>query len=445
MRLRTTAGAVLIVAVVLVVGAIALVALVRGSLRDGLETGAEQRASSLADDIENTGLPEPPERDDDLDEDGDDEPEEVVWQVREPDGAVVRSSQPLAEALPTDADEVSLAGGEHPYLLVTEDAELGDEDYLVVVAVSLEDVADSTAALVTPLLVGLPLVLLLVGGTTWLVAARALAPVDRIRREVDRVTGDRMDRRVPEPASRDEVHLLARTMNRMLGRLEDARDRQRQFVADASHELRSPLASIRQTAEVASAHPGALPPGELAEAVLEESARMQRIVEQLLLLTRTEENGAERARQDVDLDDLALAEGTRLRRTGLTVDTSAVGAGRVRGDELALAQVVRNLVDNAARHARTTVGLAVRTGADGVELVVDDDGPGIPAGDRERIFERFVRLDEARARDAGGSGLGLAIVKEIVAIHGGSVTVTDAPLGGARFAVRLPAQPVDLP
>lgn len=444
MRLRTTAGAVLIVAVVLVVGAIALVALVRGSLRDGLETGAEQRASSLADDIENAGLPDPPERDDDLDED-DDEPEEVVWQVLGPDGAVVRSSQPLAEALPTDADEVSLAGGEHPYLLVTEDAERGDEDYLVVVAVSLEDVADSTAALMTPLLVGLPLVLLLVGGTTWLVAARSLAPVDRIRREVDRITGDRLDRRVPEPASRDEVHLLARTMNRMLGRLEDARDRQRQFVADASHELRSPLASIRQTAEVASAHPDALPPGELAEAVLEESARMQRIVEQLLLLTRTDEGGTERARRDVDLDDLVLAEGTRLRRTGLTVDTSAVGAGRVRGDELALAQVVRNLVDNAARHARTTVGLAVRTGADGVELVVDDDGPGIPAGDRERVFERFVRLDEARASDAGGSGLGLAIVKELVATHGGSVAVTDAPLGGARFAVRLPSQPGDRP
>lgn len=441
MRLRTTAGAVLIVAVVLVVGAFVLVALVRESLRDGLETGAEQRASSLADEIESTGLPDPPERGSggDLDEDVDDEPEELVWQVLGPDGEVVRSSPPLPDALPDDADEVSLAGGDHPYLVVTEDAEHGDEDYLVVVAVSLEDVADSTAALVTPLLVGLPLVLLLVGGTTWLVAARALAPVDRIRQEVDRITGDRLDRRVPEPPSRDEVHLLARTMNRMLGRLEGARDRQRQFVADASHELRSPLASIRQTAEVASAHPDALPPGELAEAVLEESARMQRIVEQLLLLTRADEGGGDRAQQDVDVDDLVLAEGTRLRRTGLTVDTSGVGAGRVRGDELALAQVVRNLVDNAARHARTTVGLAVRGDADGVELVVEDDGPGVPAEHRDRVFERFVRLDEARARDAGGSGLGLAIVREIVAAHGGSVAVSEATSGGARFAVRLPA------
>ena len=135
----------------------------------------------------------------------------------------------------------------------------------------------------------MPLVLLVVGGTTWMVATRALAPVERIRREVEQITSDRLDRRVPEPGSRDEIHRLALTMNQMLGRLEDSHDRQQQFVADASHELRSPLASIRQTAEVARAHPGALPEGELADAVLEESARMQRLVEQLLLLTRADE------------------------------------------------------------------------------------------------------------------------------------------------------------
>ena len=268
------------------------------------------------------------------------------------DGAVVRSSQPLSEPLPTeDADEGRLPGADHPYVVVTEDARRGGEEYDVAVAVSLEEVDDSTAALVTPLLVGLPLVLLLVGGTTWVVATRALAPVERIRREVEQITGDRLDRRVPEPPSRDEIHRLAQTMNQMLGRLEDSRDRQQQFVADASHELRSPLASIRQTAEVARAHPGALPEGELAEAVLEESARMQRLVEQLLLLTRADEGVVTRTHHDVDLDDLALAEARRVVRSGLDVDTSGVGAGRVRGDQTSLAQVVRNLVDNAARHA----------------------------------------------------------------------------------------------
>lgn len=438
MRLRTTAGAVLIVAVVLVAGAVALVALVRGSLRDGLEAGAEQRASSLADEVESGRLPDAPAPDGSDDED-DDEPEEVVWQVLGSDGAVVRSSQPLARPLSPDGGEVSLPGGEHPYLVVTEDADQGDEEYVVVVAVALEDVADSTAALLPPLLVGVPLVLLLVGGTTWLVAARALAPVERIRQEADRITGDRLDRRVPEPASRDEVGRLARTVNRMLGRLEESRDRQRQFVADASHELRSPLASIRQTAEVASAHPDALPPGELAEAVLEESERMQRLIEQLLLLSRADEGAALRSRDDVDLDDLVLTEAARVRRTGLTVDTTGVGAGRVRGDRLALGTVVRNLVDNAVRHARTTIALTLRGDADGLELVVEDDGPGIPLEDRERVFERFVRLDEARARDAGGSGLGLAIVRDIVAAHDGTVTVGAGAHDGARFAVRLPA------
>lgn len=442
-RLRTTAAAVLVVALVLLVGGVALVALVRESLRHGVEATAEQRASELADQIETTGLPASGADDDDGDDDRDDddqEPDEIVWQVFAPDGTVVRSSQPLRSPLPRRDDRhVDLRGGSHAYLVVTEDAELADDEYDVVVAVSLEDVDESTAALITPLVVGLPLLLLLLGATTWVVVTRALRPVERIRREVEQITGDRLDRRVPEPPSHDEINRLAHTMNQMLTRLEESRTRQQQFVADASHELRSPLASIRQTAEVASAHPGALPEGELATAVLEEAARMQRLVEQLLLLTRADE-GAVRRAHDVDLDDLALAEARRVRRNGLAVDASGVAPGRVRGEEIALAQVVRNLVDNAARHAASALAVSVREVAGGVELVVEDDGPGIPEIDRERVFERFVRLDEARTRDAGGSGLGLAIVGEIVATHGGTVQVGQSALGGARFVVRLPAR-----
>jgi signal transduction histidine kinase len=322
---------------------------------------------------------------------------------------------------------------------VTVRAETGSQRYDVTVAVSREEIDDTTAALVTPLVIGLPLLLILVGGTTWMVVTRALTPVERIRREVEEITGDRLDRRVPEPPSRDEISRLARTMNRMLGRLEDSRLRQQQFVADASHELRSPLAGIRQAAEVSQAHPGALTEGELAEAVLEESARMQRLVEQLLMLTRADDGVVTRVRTDVDLDDLALSEARRARRSGLDVDTAGIGGGRVRGDPAALAQAVRNLVDNAARHAVHKLAIAVRDTGDQVELIVEDDGAGIPADQRERVFERFVRLDEARARDAGGSGLGLAIVQEIVTGHGGTVVATSAELGGARFVVRLPA------
>jgi signal transduction histidine kinase len=438
-RVRTTVAAVLVVAIVLLLGAITLVTLVRQSLRDGLETTAEERAAALAQQIETSGLPDPERPDGDDDPDDPDDLDDLVWWVTDLGGTVVGASQPLSPPLPTeDTDEATLPGADHPYLVVTEEAEADGAEYTVSVAASLEEVEDSTAALVLPLLIGLPLVLLLVGGTTWMVATRALAPVERIRREVEQITGDRLDRRVPEPASRDEIHRLAQTMNQMLERLQGSRDRQRQFVSDASHELRSPLASIRQTAEVARTHPGALPEGELADAVLEESTRMQRLVEQLLLLARVDEGAFTRVRHDVDLDDLALAVARRVQRPGLRVDTAGVAAGRVWGDHPALTQVVQNLVDNAARHARAVVALTVRETDDGVELVVEDDGPGIPSQDRQRIFDRFVRLDEARARDVGGSGLGLAIVEEIVAAHGGTIEVSDSSLGGARFVVRLP-------
>lgn len=438
-RLRTTAAAVVVVAVALLLGAVLLVSQLRDSLRDGVETTAEQRASELADQIERSGLPAaPPAGDDESDPDDADDPDEVVWQVVDESGAVVRSSQPLARPLPAEDTETALPGSDHRYLVVTEDVD--DAGHEVVVAVSLEEVEDSTEALVPLLLVGLPIVLLVVGATTWLVVTWALRPVERIRREVDEITGDRLDRRVPEPRSRDEIHRLALTMNRMLERLEAARHRQQQFVGDASHELRSPLAGIRQTAEVARAHPGALPEGELAVAVLEETDRMQRLVEQLLLLTRADEGAVMTQPREVDLDDLLLSEAARVRRAGRTVDTSNVGAARVRGEAAALGQVVRNLVDNAIRHANGTVLLASGTREGEAWLTVEDDGPGVPAGERGRIFERFVRLDEARARDAGGSGLGLAIVEEIARIHGGSVAVSDSVLGGARFVVRLPAE-----
>jgi signal transduction histidine kinase len=452
-RVRTTLAAVVVVAIALMLGALVLVTLVRDSLREGVETSADQRAASLAEEIESSGLPQPPPGDDEPggpdderggrdDERGgpDDEPEDEVWQVTDSSDSVVRASQPLSEPLPTeDTDEARLAGADHGYVVVTEDASAGGQDYVVSVAVSLEEVDDSTAALVPLLLVGLPLVLLIVGGTTWMVATRALAPVERIRREVEQITGDRLDRRVPEPRSRDEIHRLALTMNQMLERLQASRDRQQQFVADASHELRSPLANIRQTGEVARAHPGALSEGELADAVLGESARMQRLVEQLLVLTRADEGAVVRTVHDVDLDDLALAEASRVRRNGLDVDTTGVTHVRVRGDRTSLTQVVRNLVDNAVRHADTMIAVTVRETGDQVELCVEDDGLGVAEAQRERVFERFVRLDEARTRDAGGSGLGLAIVKEIVAAHGGTVTVSSGQLGGARFVVRLPA------
>ena len=228
-------------------------------------------------------------------------------------------------------------------------------------------------------------------------------------------------------------------MNRMLARLENARNSQHRFVSDASHELRSPITTIRQHAEVALAHPDGTTIEELAEVVLAEELRIQRLVEDLLLLARADEHvpipGAA-----VDLDDLVFDEAHRIRSTtSLHVDTSAAGAARVRGDADALRRVLRNLGENAARHAESRIDITLADRGNDVLLTVDDDGSGISESERERVMKRFVRLDESRSRDVGGSGLGLAIVDEVVRAHGGSVSISQSPSSGARVEVTLPA------
>ena len=288
--------------------------------------------------------------------------------------------------------------------------------------------------------VGVPLATALIGVVVWRVATRALAPVEQIRLQVEQVDADALDQRVPVSGTGDEIDRLAGTMNSMLDRIEHSYRSQQQFVSDASHELRSPLATMRQFAEVASRHPQSTTPEELSEVVLAEGGRMQEIVEGLLLLARLDE-GEARSAEEVDLDDLALAEAKRLRSLGgVTVDSRGVTAVRVVGDARLLARAVRNLADNAVRHGRSQVAVST-TSENGVAVIrVDDDGAGVPEADRQRIFERFVRLDEARARDDGGSGLGLAIVAQIARAHGGTVRVEDSPLGGAQFTMELPEQ-----
>ena len=261
-------------------------------------------------------------------------------------------------------------------------------------------------------------------------------PVERMREEVDEVTASRLDRRVAGAGSGDELGRLANTMNRMLDRLDESQRSQRRFISDASHELKSPLASLRQYAEVARSYPDRMTAAELAEAIEDEGGRLERIVRGMLVLARADEGSLRRGDDAVDLDDLVLPELQRLRAsTELQVEAS-IDPVRVRGDAGMLAQVVRNLVDNAARHAHSRVVLTLTP--NGI-LTVEDDGSGIPESERERVFERFVRLDEARGRDAGGSGLGLAIVREIVTAHGGTVSADRSSLGGARFTVALPS------
>jgi signal transduction histidine kinase len=443
-RVRTTVGAVVVVGVAMAVGGLVMVAVLRDALIREVRTAASLRGQDVATVLASSGGPGPLAVDD---------AEEQLIQVLDEGGRVVGASPnadglpPLARLRPGESAEVELPAGTRPeeggeFLAVATGADTPLGRRTVVVARSTEPVTEAIAVVSGLLLIGLPLLLAVVAATTWIVVGRALAPVEAIRAEVDGISAAALHRRVPDPPADDEIGRLARTMNRMLGRLEQAQDRQRRLVADASHELRSPVAAIRQHAEVALAHPGRTTTAELAATVLAEDLRLQRLAEDLLLLTRADEHTLALRRRPVDLDDLVFDEAKRLREsTALRVDTAAVSAARVEGDPAALARVLRNLADNAARHATARLDFSVAE-RDGLAfLEVDDDGPGIPEADRERVFERFVRLDDARARDDGGSGLGLAIVAELVAAHGGTVAITSSPLGGTRVEVTLPRLP----
>jgi signal transduction histidine kinase len=428
-RVRITSAVVAVLGVALVLGAVALVSSLHAMLTREVRAEATLRAFEVARVVQAGGDPVAAVAGHD----------NVVMQVLAPAGSVVAASPnmagrpPLALPAPGASGVTALPFDDDAFVVVA--ASAGNRTVLL--GQSLGAVGDSTRALATLLTIGLPVLLLVVGATAWRTVGRALAPVDSIRAEVDEISATELHRRVAPSAAADEIGRLGQTMNRMLDRLERAQTRQRQFVADASHELRSPIAAIRQHAEVALAHPDRT--DALARTALAESLRMQALVDDLLVLALADEHALALRRTDVDLDDIVLAESQRLRAsTTLAVDATGVSSARVDGDPDALRRLLRNLVDNAVRQARHRLGLSVAERDGYAVLHVDDDGPGVPAEHRARVFQRFVRLDHARARTDGGNGLGLAIVAEIVAAHGGVAMVEDGPLGGARVTVRLP-------
>ncbi len=300
----------------------------------------------------------------------------------------------------------------------------------------LGSVRTGVANLRNTLLLVTPLLIVAVAVLAWMTTGRAFKPVAAITDQVDRITDDRLDERVPVPATGDEIAHLAQTMNRMLDRLSGSRQRQREFVSDISHELRNPIATSRAKLEVGLNRPEDTDWKDTAAIVLGEQERLATLVEDLLLLARLDENQAT-TREEVDLDDIVIEEARRLQHR--PVDISRVEPVRLVGDPGQLARVVRNLIDNADRHARGFVIVALRLDDGQAVLTVDDDGPGIPEEDREHVFERFVRLDPDRSRQQGGTGLGMAIVQAVVVSHDGSVSIGDSPSGGARVVVCLPA------
>ncbi|WP_324198732.1 sensor histidine kinase [Nocardia amamiensis] len=474
MRARTTVAATAVVAVALTAAGLAVLAVLRHNLVESASLQAETTARDVAVEIAAAGdlsrltLPDaedhpvhlvsvdgrvlaaapelqgkPPmanfgpyakSRDDEDDEEDDDEEEQDDDE----------------QSTSTPADPAT-AEAEFGDIRLTVDAEDGPEPFRVAAlpvtlpsgqpatiyaGASLETADSAVADARQAMLIGLSPLLVVVAAVTWLVTRRALRPVEAIRAQLAEIMDGDLSRRVPEPGSRDEIARLAITTNATLAALEESSERQRQFIADAAHELRSPIASLRTQLEVAQAHPDLL---EL-DGLIDDTIRLEHLAADLLLLARLD--AGEQPRSDrVDLtalvpDELAHRVGDRLAVDVAVPDEPIM----VTGSRTQLARVLGNLVDNAQRHAKSSVRVAVEPSSDGqVLLTVTDDGPGVPPNDRDRVFQRFVRLDDARTRDEGGAGLGLAIVRDVVEHHGGTIHVTDGVAGGAHFVVTLPA------
>ncbi|HEY3001078.1 MAG TPA: ATP-binding protein, partial [Kribbellaceae bacterium] len=441
-RGRSTAAAVAVVAVALALGAAVLLLLLQRTLVTSVADQAQARAVDVASQVREEG-------------DGglareliaNIRPTQLIQVVDQRD-RVIASSSPRTHEAPLSADRppsgqtvsnqvggMPLLDDDHPYLIVARGTDFHGVRFTVVVASSLETQRETVATVTTYLLIGIPVLLALVGVATWVLVGRALRPVEQIRARVHGIDVEQLAERVPVPAAEDEIARLAVTMNEMLDRLQSGQETQRRFVADASHELRSPIASLTAALDVINADPTGRSAFELHQVMQAETERMRRLVEDLLLLAKADDTGLQIQRTDVDLDDLVDAELRRLRSAGGPEIEGVVPAVRISGDAAKLSQVIRNLADNAVRAARSKVRFTLAEHAGTATVVVEDDGEGIPESERARVFERFVRLDASRDRGSGGSGLGLAIVREVVRGHGGTVDVSVSPLGGARFVV----------
>ncbi|MEU0173052.1 ATP-binding protein [Streptomyces massasporeus] len=459
-RARATLGATLVVAVALVAAGAAVLLSLRSNLIGEAGTQAERSARAVASELA-AGTPY-----DKLSGlDGDDGPVQVL----DEHGRLVAASEDLEKISGTDSGQVkprpavkptgdddddsddagepleageisgesvfsngsaTIDGDAEDYRFAAVEVETHDRGHLKVYAGSpLAAEHGAVRSALTVMLIGFPLLLGVVAAVTWLVTRRALRPVEGIRREMAAITqSEDLARRVPEPDTHDEIARLASTTNETLAALETSVERQRRFVADASHELRSPIASLRTQLEVAAAHPELLD----LDGAVEDTVRLQRLAADLLLLARLD--AGERP-NDARVDLAGLAREAVEGRTGVTVDAEPVEVAGSRGQ---LGRVLANLLDNAQRHARSAVTVNVRREGDRAVIGVADDGDGVPEDDRERIFERFVRLDAARSRDDGGAGLGLAIARDVAVRHGGTLTAGRGPAGGALFELRLP-------
>jgi signal transduction histidine kinase len=438
-RFRVTAAATLAVLTVLAAAAVGLVASERRSLTGAVEETIAQRAGELATMVATARVP------DALTDD-----EDTRAQVVSLDGRVLTATPSLRGAAPIDRPpppgrgEVvrtlqHVAGGDGVFRVLSRRVDGPRGTAVIHVAGDLDDVEHGIRVLIAGLVVSLPAAAAVLAALVWMLVGRTLRPVEAIRAEVAGITGDDVRRRVPQPGGDDEIARLARTMNGMLDRVENAGARQRRFVADVSHELRSPLTRIRSELEVDLAHLDTADPQAALRSVLDEIGALEQMIEDLLYLARGDAGATVARRRPVDLDDIVLREVSRVRAAGrFEVDSSGVSAAQVSGDPDQLARAIRNLIDNAARYARRRLTLTLAERDHAAVLSVADDGPGIPPEQHQRVFERFTRLDEARSAAIGGAGLGLAIALDIVRRHHGRISIDPDHRPGARFVVTLP-------
>ncbi|MBF8185619.1 HAMP domain-containing histidine kinase [Nonomuraea sp. K274] len=426
-RLRATAAATLVVALVLGVVALVLVGTLRGTLEGNAGAEAVKKAEAVAPYAETLKIGE------------NGEPglsatvkPAKLLQISGKDGDLYMRQGGVAGVADPDVmlTKEEAASSEwarpHQYAVAGVKVTTADGPAMVWSRVSLAGAEDALRTLYGALLPGVPGVLIVVAGMTWFSVGRALAPVAAIRAKVADITARDLHQRVPVPRSKDEVAALATTVNGTLDRLETAVERHKRFVADAAHELRSPIATLRARLELA-------PPSELTREALSDVERLQSLAADLLMLAKLDAGEPLRT-GELDLGQVAAEESLRTRRRPevrleLDVQPDVV----MNGSRAHLDRLVTNLTDNAVRHAASTVRIRVRAEGDQAVLEVLDDGPGIPVGQREAVFDRFTRLDEARARDAGGAGLGLPIARDIALLHQGTLVYAD---GG--FVARFP-------
>ncbi len=393
-RLRITAGALVVVVAAFVGGGILLLGVLEREMTAQIDASLRADADFTNRTLTSGGALPTGEG-----------PTDLYVQFLTPEGVVAGAST-SAKGLPALARPVGAGAPSSARAAVaaTNDPALGPMRVLaepaptnpavtLVFARSSASVAEVRSSLTGLLLVLGAAGVALLGTVIWVVVGRALRPVDVMRRTVDAISEDDLHRRVAAPGTRDELDRLAATLNELLDRVDGAVTRERRFVADASHELRSPIAGMRALLETESADPASVV--EVRAEALARLGQLQDLVDALLVLAKVDETGDDAPGSPVDLDELVLGQARQLERTtNLHIDTSRVSGGQVRGRDTDLGRVVENLATNAARYARTTVAFSVSQRDDLVEFTVSDDGPGIPTADRARIFERFGTAED---------------------------------------------------